>query len=140
MLFTVTLGWMNDMPVVTHIHGTPTYQTDADYLGRDATVDYDFNDITFPSSLPDVVLRSALVCAARRRRAAIRQALNQPRLEIRCVGLDERGIRLAELVQLWDVVDDDVRVVRVVHGELLMVRFGGIEAAQRRHDRHDLRR
>lgn len=53
MLFTVTLGWMNSMPVVTHIHGTPTYQADADYLGRDATVDYDFNDITFPSSLPD---------------------------------------------------------------------------------------
>ena len=53
MLFTVTLGWMNNMPVVTHIHGTPTYQADADYLGRDATVDYDFNEITFPASLPD---------------------------------------------------------------------------------------
>jgi len=53
MLFTVTLNWMNNMPIVTHIHGTPTYQTDADYLGRDATVDYDFNDITFPASLPD---------------------------------------------------------------------------------------
>ena len=52
MLFTVTLGWMNNMPVVTHIHGTPTYSQDAEYLGRDATVDYDFNDITFPSSLP----------------------------------------------------------------------------------------
>jgi hypothetical protein len=53
MLFTVTLGWMNNMPVVTHIHGTPTYETDAEYLGRDATVDYDFNDIAFPGSLPD---------------------------------------------------------------------------------------
>jgi hypothetical protein len=53
MLFTVTLGWMNNMPVVTHIHGTPTYQADAEYLGRDATVDYDFNDITFPASLPE---------------------------------------------------------------------------------------
>lgn len=53
MLFTVTLGWLNNMPVVTHIHGTPTYQSDAEYLGRDATVDYDFNDITFPASLPD---------------------------------------------------------------------------------------
>jgi hypothetical protein len=53
MLFTVTLGWMNNMPVVTHIHGTPTYEQDAEYLGRDATVDYDFNDITFPASLPD---------------------------------------------------------------------------------------
>lgn len=53
MLFTVTLGWMNNMPVVTHIHGTPTYEQDAEYLGRDATVDYDFNDITFPSSLPE---------------------------------------------------------------------------------------
>lgn len=52
MLFTVTLGWMHNMPVVTHIHGTPTYQTDAEYLGRDATVDYDFTDITFPDSLP----------------------------------------------------------------------------------------
>ena len=53
MLFTVTLAWMHDMPIVTHIHGTPTYQADADYLGRDATVDYDFTDITFPDSLPD---------------------------------------------------------------------------------------
>ena len=53
MLFTVTLDWMNNMPVVTHIHGTPTYQTDSEYLGRDATVDYDFNDITFPASLPE---------------------------------------------------------------------------------------
>jgi hypothetical protein len=53
MLFTVTLDWMNNMPVVTHIHGTPTYQADSDYLGRDATVDYDFNDIAFPASLPD---------------------------------------------------------------------------------------
>jgi hypothetical protein len=53
MLFTVTLGWMNNMPIVTHIHGEPTYQADAEYLGRDATVDYDFNDITFPASLPD---------------------------------------------------------------------------------------
>jgi hypothetical protein len=52
MLFTVTLSWMHNMPIVTHIHGTPTYQSDADYLGRDATVDYDFNDITFPASLP----------------------------------------------------------------------------------------
>jgi len=53
ILFTITLGWMNNMPIVTHIHGTPTYQADADYLGRDATIDYDFNDITFPASLPD---------------------------------------------------------------------------------------
>ena len=53
MVFTVTLGWMNRMPIVTHIHGTPTYQRDADYLGRDATVDYDFNDIVFPGSLPE---------------------------------------------------------------------------------------
>lgn len=53
MLFTVTLVWMHNMPIVTHIHGTPTYQTDADYLGRDATVDYDFTDITFPDSLPE---------------------------------------------------------------------------------------
>jgi hypothetical protein len=53
MLFTVTLGWMHNMPIVTHIHGTPTYQTDADYLGIDATVDYDFTDITFPDSLPE---------------------------------------------------------------------------------------
>ncbi len=52
MLFTITLVWMHNMPIVTHIHGTPTYQTDADYLGRDATVDYDFTDITFPDSSP----------------------------------------------------------------------------------------
>ena len=59
MLFTVTLGWMHNMPIVTHIHGTPTYQTDAEYLGRDATVDYDFNDITFPNVATGLVLRSA---------------------------------------------------------------------------------
>ena len=53
MLFTVTLTWMHNMPIVTHIHGTPTYQQDAEYLGRDATVNYDFNDITFPDTLPD---------------------------------------------------------------------------------------
>jgi len=53
MLFTVSLSWMNNMPIVTHIHGEPTYQADAEYLGRDATVDYDFNDIVFPASLPD---------------------------------------------------------------------------------------
>jgi hypothetical protein len=53
MLFTITLGWMNNMPIVTHIHGTPTYEQDAEYLGRDATVDYDFNDIAFPQTLPD---------------------------------------------------------------------------------------
>lgn len=53
MLFTVTLGWMNNMPIVTHIRGTPTYAADSEYLGRDATVDYDFTEITFPQSLPD---------------------------------------------------------------------------------------
>ncbi len=53
MLFTVTLGWMHDMPMITHIHGTPTYQSDADYLGIDATVDYDFTEITFPDTLPE---------------------------------------------------------------------------------------
>jgi hypothetical protein len=53
MLFTVSLSWMHSMPIVTHIHGTPTYEKDADYLGRDATVDYDFKDIVFPDSLPD---------------------------------------------------------------------------------------
>jgi hypothetical protein len=53
MLFTVTLGWLDNMPVVTHIHGTPTYQSDAEYLGQDATVDYDFTDIEFPQSLPE---------------------------------------------------------------------------------------
>lgn len=52
MIFTVTLGWMNNMPVVTHIHGTPTLEADSEYLGKDATVDYDFNDITFPPALP----------------------------------------------------------------------------------------
>lgn len=53
MLFTVTLSMLQGVPVVTKIHGTPTYETDADYLGRDATVDYEFNDIKFPQSLPD---------------------------------------------------------------------------------------
>ena len=71
MLFTVTLGWMNNMPIVTHIHGTPTYQADADYLGRDATVDYDFNDITFPAVVAGLVFRSALLRGERRERAAL---------------------------------------------------------------------
>jgi hypothetical protein len=53
MLFTITLGWMDNMPMVEHIHGTPTYQADAEYLGTDATVDYDFTNITFPQSLPE---------------------------------------------------------------------------------------
>jgi hypothetical protein len=53
MLFSVMLSWMHGMPIVTHIHGTPTYQQDADYLGRDATVDYDFTDIEFPGGLPE---------------------------------------------------------------------------------------
>lgn len=53
MMFTVTLGSVEGVPVVTHIHGTPTYEKDSDYLGKDATVDYDFNDVTFPSALPD---------------------------------------------------------------------------------------
>lgn len=52
MMFTITLGWLHDMPVVTHIHGTPTLEQDSEYLGRDATVDYDFTDIEFPASLP----------------------------------------------------------------------------------------
>jgi hypothetical protein len=52
MVFTITMGWMNNMPVVTHVHGTPTLEADAEYLGKDATVDYDFNDIEFPSTLP----------------------------------------------------------------------------------------
>ncbi len=52
MLFTVTLGWLDNRPVVTHIHGTPTLEQDAEYLGKDATVDYDFTDIQFPASLP----------------------------------------------------------------------------------------
>ena len=52
MVFTITLGWMHDMPVVTHIHGAPTLEQDAEYLGKDATVDYDFTDIAFPASLP----------------------------------------------------------------------------------------
>jgi hypothetical protein len=52
MVFTITMGGMNNMPVVTHVHGTPTLEADAEYLGKDATVDYDFNDIEFPSTLP----------------------------------------------------------------------------------------
>jgi hypothetical protein len=52
MLFTITLGMLDGIPVVTHIHGTPRYERDAEYLGRDATVDYDFTDIQFPKSLP----------------------------------------------------------------------------------------
>ncbi len=52
MMFTVTMGSLQGIPVVTHIHGTPTLESDADYLGKDATVDYDFNDVVFPAALP----------------------------------------------------------------------------------------
>jgi hypothetical protein len=49
VLFTVYLGWLNGMPVVTRIHGV----VGDGYSGDGQIVDYWFNDITFPTSLPD---------------------------------------------------------------------------------------
>ena len=72
MLFTVTLEWMHNMPIVTHIHGTPTYQTDAEYLGHRRDRRLRFQRISrFRDSATGLVLRSADVRAAHRRRAVL---------------------------------------------------------------------
>ena len=68
MLFTVTLAWMHDMPIVTHIHGTPTYEKDAEYLGQDATRGLRLQRRHVPVHAAGLVFRPALVRPAHRRR------------------------------------------------------------------------
>lgn len=56
--FTYTLGYLQGQLVVTHLHGiveprVGSNGTQTVYDGDGATVDFDFKDISFPSSLPD---------------------------------------------------------------------------------------
>lgn len=48
VLFTIELQMFQGIPIITHIHGV-VY---GGYDGDGQTVDYDFNDTTFPASLP----------------------------------------------------------------------------------------
>lgn len=48
-LFTLEFSTLATIPVITHIHGV-VY---GGYDGDGQTVDYDFNDLVFPASLPD---------------------------------------------------------------------------------------
>jgi hypothetical protein len=48
-MFTITIGHLDGIPVVTHIHGV----VGGGYNGDDQIVEYSFNDITFPKELPD---------------------------------------------------------------------------------------
>ncbi|HET9393954.1 MAG TPA: hypothetical protein VFO29_10620 [Candidatus Rubrimentiphilum sp.] len=55
--FTYTLGYLSGQLVVTHLHGIVGARTESNgvqtvYGGDGAIVDFDFQDITFPSSLP----------------------------------------------------------------------------------------
>ncbi|PZR56965.1 MAG: hypothetical protein DLM50_07305 [Candidatus Meridianibacter frigidus] len=49
VIFTYTIGMLNNVPVVTDLHGV----VDPSYHGDGEQVDYHFRDITFPSTLPD---------------------------------------------------------------------------------------
>lgn len=48
-LFTVTLGRLDGVPIVTHIHGIVL----GGYDGDDRVVEYSYEDIAFPASLPE---------------------------------------------------------------------------------------
>jgi hypothetical protein len=48
VLFTVTLGRLDGVPVVTHIHGV----VEGGYSGDDQTVEYSYEHIAFPHDLP----------------------------------------------------------------------------------------
>jgi hypothetical protein len=55
--FTYTLGYLQGTLVITHLHGIVEPRVDKDgtqtvYDGDGRTVDFDFQDISFPSSLP----------------------------------------------------------------------------------------
>ncbi|MBV8245960.1 MAG: hypothetical protein JOZ38_08575 [Candidatus Eremiobacteraeota bacterium] len=47
--FTITMGMLDGMPVVTDIHG----DVDPSYSGDGEKVEYHFKDISFPKSMPD---------------------------------------------------------------------------------------
>ncbi len=47
-LFTVTMGRLDGIPIVTHIHGV----VEGGYTGDDQIVEYSFEDISFPKMLP----------------------------------------------------------------------------------------
>lgn len=48
VLFTITLGRLDGIPIVTHIHGV----VQGGYNGDDQIVEYSFENIAFPESLP----------------------------------------------------------------------------------------
>lgn len=48
--FTITFNMLDGFPVITHIHGEVD---DPGYDGDGKTVEYEFNDIAFPKTLPD---------------------------------------------------------------------------------------
>jgi hypothetical protein len=52
--FTITMGTVNGIPVVTRIHGvTGTDKNGVEYNDDGKVVDYTFTDIAFPATLPD---------------------------------------------------------------------------------------
>jgi hypothetical protein len=52
--FTLTMGTVDDIPVVTRIHGVAGYDKDGlAYQDDGKVVDYTFTDIQFPATLPD---------------------------------------------------------------------------------------
>jgi hypothetical protein len=51
--FTITMGTVAGVPVVTHIHGIAGYDGEGrDYQDDGKIVDFTFSDITFPATLP----------------------------------------------------------------------------------------
>ncbi len=48
-LFTITIGRIDGVPVVTHVHGV----VEGGYNGDDQIVEYSFEDVAFPQSLPN---------------------------------------------------------------------------------------
>ena len=53
-LFTMTMGVVNGVPVVTHIHGTiGANRAGQEYEDDGKVVDFSFTDITFPPQLPE---------------------------------------------------------------------------------------
>ena len=71
MLFTVTLDWMNAMPIVTHIHGTPTYQRDSDYLGTRCDRGLRLHEHHVSGHAAGLVFRSPVVRRERCERAVV---------------------------------------------------------------------
>ena len=48
VMFTITMGRLDGIPIVTHIHGV----VQGGYNGDDQIVEYSFEDVTFPKTLP----------------------------------------------------------------------------------------